>query len=263
MSRENKADYRRDTILKSFMMFRNWIPKQVSERTMDIQKNEELDEWEYGRVRLFFKTWSRLGMFKIGKITHILAGDEEGIRIMDEILEEKRIAYKEKTGQDLEITEEEFYDLMRKELSMEVRELGLLFSLMAVLIAAKAAFPPDDEDKMTSNRNKYISKILNKVSDELSFYYNPLSMESITRGSVVPGLGIMVKAGKVIGDLKKEVEGQVTGDEDLADKAHPIRRVLDMIPGPSQFQNEILPLIDPELAKEMGIKVTAEARPMR
>ena len=263
MSRENKADYRRDTILKSFMMFRNWIPKQVSERTMDIQKNEELDEWEYGRVRLFFKTWSRLGMFKIGKITHILAGDEEGIRIMDEILEEKRIAYKEKTGQDLEITEEEFYDLMRKELSMEVRELGLLFSLMAVLIAAKAAFPPDDEDKMTSNRNKYISKILNKVSDELSFYYNPLSMESITRGSVVPGLGIMVKAGKVIGDLKKEVEGQVTGDEDLADKAHPIRRALDMIPGPSQFQNEILPLIDPELAKEMGIKVTAEARPMR
>jgi len=263
MSRENKADYRRDTILKSFMMFRNWIPKQVSERTMDIQKNEELDEWEYGRVRVFFKTWQRLGLFKIGKIKHLIAGDEEGIRIMDEILEEKRLAYKEKTGQDLEITDEEFYDLMRKELSMEMRELGLLFSIIGLAVAAKIAFPPDDEDKITSNRNKYILKIINKVSDELSFYYNPLSMESITRGSVIPGLGLMVKAGKVVGDLRKEVEGQITGDEALADKAHPIRRFFDMIPGPSQFQNEILPLIDPELAKEMGIRVTSESRPMR
>lgn len=260
MSRENKADYRRDTILKSFMMFRNWIPKMVSERTMDIQKNQELDEWEYGRARVFFKTWQRLGMFNIGKMKHILAGDEEGIRIMEEILEEKRIAYKEKTGQDLEITDEEFYDLMRKEISMEIRELGLLFSLMGVIIAARIAFPPDDEDDATANKNKYLLKIINKVSDELSFYYNPLSAESMTKGSIIPGLGIAVRAERAIKDLGREVQGQLIGDEQLMDKAHPIKRFLDLIPGPSQFQQEILPLIDPELAKEMGIRVTSEAR---
>jgi hypothetical protein len=33
-----------------------------------------------------------------------------------------------------------------------------------------------------------------------------------------------------------------------------------MIPGAAQFQSDILPLIDPELAKEMGIRVTAESR---
>lgn len=260
MSRENKADYRRDTILKSFMMFRNWIPKMISERTMDIQKNQELDEWEYGRVRVFFKTWQRLGMFNITKMKHILAGDEEGIRIMEEILEEKRATYKEKTGQDLEITDEEFYDLMRKELSMEMRELGVLFSVMGVLIAAGIAFPPDDEDKITANKNKYLLKLVHKVSDELSFYYNPLSFESMTKGSIIPGLATAVRAEKAINDLKKEVQGQLTGDEELMDKAHPIKRFLDLIPGPSQFQQEILPLIDPELAKEMGIRVTAEAR---
>jgi len=260
MSRENKADYRRDTILKSFMMFRNWIPKQVSERTMDIQKNEELDEWEYGRARVFFKTWSHLGLSKIGKIKDILAGNEEGIRIMDEILEEKRLAYKEKTGQDLEITEEEFYDLMRKELSMEIRELGLLFSVMGIILAAKAAIPPEDEDPITANKYKFYIKVMSKIQDELSFYYNPLSMESITRGSIIPGLGIAVRAEKAIADLRKEVQGQLTGDEDLIDKAHPTKRFLDLIPGPSQFQNEFLPLISPDLAKEMGIRVTAEPR---
>jgi len=260
MSRDNKADYRRDTILKSFMMFRNWIPKQISERTLDIQKNEQLDEWEYGRVRVFVKTWARLGMFNILKMKHILAGDEQGIEIMNSILEEKRIAYKEKTGKDLEITDEEFYDLMRQELSRTVRELGLLFSTIAVLIAAKAAIPPEDEDPITANKYKFYIKVMSKIQDELSFYYNPLSFESMTRGSIIPGLGIAVRAGKAIADLRKEVQGQLTGDEDLMDKAHPTRRFLDLIPGPSQFQNEFLPLIDPELAKEMGIRVSAEAR---
>lgn len=260
MSRDNKADYRRDTILKSFMMFRNWIPKQISERTLDIQKNEQLDEWEYGRVRVFVKTWARLGMFNILKMRHILAGDEQGIEIMNSILEEKRIAYKEKTGEDLEITDEEFYDLMRQELSRTVRELGLLFSTMAVLIAAKAAIPPEDEDPITANKYKFYIKVMSKIQDELSFYYNPLSFESMTRGSVIPGLGIAVRAEKAITDLRKEVQGQLTGDEDLMDKAHPTKRFLDLIPGPSQFQNEFLPLIDPELAKELGIRVTAEAR---
>jgi hypothetical protein len=263
MSLDNKADYRRDTILKSFMMFRNWIPKQISERTLDIQKNTELDEWQYGRVRVFFKTWSRLANYNILKIKNILAGDEEGLRILDEILEEKRRTYKEKTGQDLEITDEEFYDLMRGELSRAVRELGLLFSVITLVIAAKAAIPPEDEDPVTANKYKYYTKLMGKIQDELSFYYNPASFESITRGSLVPSFGILTKAGKAIGDLEKEVRGTVTGDDQLTEKAHPIRRFLDLIPGPSQFQQEVLPLIDPELAKEMGIRVSPEARPFR
>jgi hypothetical protein len=242
------------------MMFKNWIPKQVSQRTLDIQKNNELDEWEYGRMRVFFKTWSRLANYNIFKIKHILAGDEEGLRILDEILEEKRRTYKEKTGQELEITDEEFYDLMRGELSRAVKELGLLFSTMALVIAAKAAIPPEDEDPITANKYKFYIKLMTKIEDELAFYYSPLSMESITKGSIIPALGIATTASKAIKDLGREVQGTITGDEQLTEKAHPVRRFLDLIPGPSQFQQEILPLIDPELAKEMGIRVTAEPR---
>jgi hypothetical protein len=36
-----------------------------------------------------------------------------------------------------------------------------------------------------------------------------------------------------------------------------------MIPILSQFQKEYLPLIDPELAKELGIKTTDQPRIMR
>lgn len=260
MSRENKADYRRDSLLKSFMMFKNWIPKMLTERFMDIQKNQELEEWEYGRMKVLFKTWQHLGLTKIAKMRDIIAGNEEGIRIMNDILEQERINYKEKTGQDLEITEEEFYDLMRKELSMEMRELGLLFSVMALLIAAKLSIPPDDEDKAEANKKKYFLKIFSKVTDELAFYYNPLSFESVTKGSVLPAVGLLTKAERAIKDLGIEATGYALDNDEMMEKAHPIKRVLDLIPGPAQFQQEILPIIDPELAKEMGIRVTSQAR---
>lgn len=91
MNEDNKAGYRRDTIISSFMMFKTWIPKLVSERGMDITKNVELDEWEYGRVRLFFKTWNQLGTRNLLKMREIINGTDEGLRILDEMLEAKKM----------------------------------------------------------------------------------------------------------------------------------------------------------------------------
>src|SRR6478736_1096298 len=51
MSADNKAGFRRDSTLSSFMMFKGWIPKQVHGRIGAIRKDTELGEWEYGRVR--------------------------------------------------------------------------------------------------------------------------------------------------------------------------------------------------------------------
>jgi len=260
MSQDNKAEYRRDSLLKSFMMFKNWIPKQVGLRTLDIQKNMELDEWEYGRTRLFVKTWAHLGLTGINKMRDILQGNEQGLAIMDEILQAKKQEYYNKTGQELNITQEEFYDMMRRELSNQMKELGLLFGLMALVLAAKAAVPPDDADALTKNKYKFWAKAINKISDELAFYYNPMSFEQMTKGSVLPAMGILVKAERAVGALGKEAYGYATGDEKLQEKAHPVKYFLDLIPGPAQFDQEILPLIDPELAKEMGIKVSSQAR---
>lgn len=260
MNFDNRAGYTRDSLLKSFMMFKGWIPKQVSVRTLDIRKNLQRDEWEYGRTRLFVETWAQLGFKGIGKMRDVLQGNEKGLAIMNEMLEAKKKDYYTKTGQELEITQEEFYDLMRRQLANQMKELGLLFGVMALVLAAKAAVPPDDADEYTKNRYKFWAKAINKISDELAFYYNPTSFESITKGSVLPALGLLVKAEKAIGAISKEAYGYATDDEDMQEKAYPTKYFLDLIPGPSQFQREILPIIYPELAKDMGIRVTAEAR---
>ena len=260
MNIDNKAEYRRDSLLRSFMMFKGWIPKQVSVRTLDINKNLQNDEWQYGRTRLFVKTIAHLGSNTISGMRDILQGNEKGLAIMDDILEQKRKDYFDKTGQILDITEEEFYDLMRRQLANQMKELGLLMGLLALVLAAKAAVPPDDADTLTKNRYKFWAKAINKISDELAFYYNPLSFESMTKGSILPAMGLLTRVERAFGALGKEAYGYATDDEKLQEKSHPTKYFLDLIPGPAQFQQEILPLIYPEMAKEMGIKVSSQAR---
>lgn len=253
MNQDNKAGYRRDAIFSSFMMFKTWIPKMVAERTTDINYNVEVDNWEYGRTRAFVKTWAYLGLRNIGKMRDIINGTEEGLAILDEMLEEKRQEHFKKTGQELEITKEEFYDLMRKELTSQLKELKLLVILMASILAAKAAEPPEDASDLEKNRYKFWAKALNKISDEISFYYNPVSFEGMTKGSILPSLNLLTKTERVFIQLSKEL-----GDE--PEKAYPQKAIFNLIPGLAQFQTEVLPFVDPELAKEWGIRVSAEAR---
>lgn len=260
MSETNKADYRRDAIFKSFMMFKSWIVKQVGIRTLDVKKNIQLDEWQYGRARAFAKTWFRLGIFNINGMRQVMLGTDEGLAFLKEMIDEKRKDHFLKTGQELEITDEEFYDLMRTQINNQMKELGLLIGVMALYLAAKAAEPPEDATDLEKNRYKWWAKALHKISDELSFYYNPISAESITKGSLIPALGLLSKAQKAMWNLTTEVHGTYTNDQELIDESHPIKYFLDIIPGASQFQREVLPYIDPELAKEMGVRVSAEAR---
>jgi len=260
MSNENKAGYRRDTILRSFMMFKTWIPKLVASRALDIHKNIELDEWEYGRTRVFVKTWAQLGARNIFKMREILNGTEEGLRILDDMLEQKKHDYFLKTGQQLEITNEEFYDLIRNELSKEMKELGLLVGMMGVLIASKAAEPPEDATDYEKNQYKFLAKAINKISDEIQFYYNPLSFTQITQGNVLPALNVLVKVGQFMTALTRETTGYIIDDEDMIKKAYPIKYFLNIIPGAAQFNSEVLPYISPELAREMGVKLTTQSR---
>jgi hypothetical protein len=69
--------------------------------------------------------------------------------------------------------------------------------------------------------------------------------------------------GKALGAIAQESRGMITGNQELIDKSYPTKYTLNLVPGGSQFINEWLPLISPEYAKEIGIRVSAEARPGR
>jgi hypothetical protein len=260
MSLTNKADYRRDTMFSSFMMFKNWIPKLVTARGMDIKRNVELDTWEYGRTRAFFKTVAFLGKSNITSMIDIINGTDKGLKILDELLEAKKIEHYKRTGQELVITQEEFYDLMREQLQNQVKDLKLLLGLLLIVFAAAAAEPPEDATDAEKNAYKWYSKVINKISEEVSFYYNPISFESITKGSLLPSVGLLSKALTIVKQVSTEGYGIATDNDKMMEKAHGIKYLLNIIPGLSQFQNELLPYLYPELAKEMGIRVSKESR---
>jgi hypothetical protein len=260
MNMDNKADYRRDTMFRSFMMFKNWIPKQIYVRGAGLKQNRELDNWDYGRTRAFLKVFTELGFRNIAQISDVVKATPKGLEILDRILEEKKQEHFRKTGEELEISKEEFYDLMRTHIKNQVKELEVLLGLFALFIAAKLAKPPDDEDDLTKNRYKWYMKLTNKIYDEIGFYYNPLSFDSITKGSVTPSLSILVKVSKFLTHLSKLGVAGVSGNDEDWEKAHPTKYFLNMIPIASQINNDMLPFLFPELAKEEGIKVTEEAR---
>lgn len=262
MSVDNKAAFTRDTIFKSFMMFKTWIPKQVILRGKDIAKNAVTGDWEYGRGRVFLKVWAQLGTRNIMKMRDIITGSEEGLRIMDEILQAKKEEYLKKYGEELVISDEEFYDMMRSELENQIKELKLLVGLMAMFAAAGAAIPDDDDtlDAATKNRYKYLMKGMHKIQDELSFYYNPVSMESITKGSLIPSLGLLSKTYKIFTNTAAEGYGFATGDEQMMKKAYPLKYTFNIVPGVYQAMNEVVPYVFPEVSKELGIRVSSESR---
>lgn len=260
LSRENKADYRRNIIANSFMMFKNWIVKQVQLRALDIHKNATLDDWEYGRARLFFKVWKTLGLRNIHKMRHLIKATPEGIEIMRQMYADKIEEYYKKTGEKLEITEAEFFDMIRKELRAEAKELAMLLSIVGAGFAIGAAAPPDDEeDEQVKNKWKLFARTLQKSQDELLFYYNPLSAESITRGTILPSLGLLTK----MENLMEHVTKEAFGGPQTREKAHPLKYFFNLTPVASQFQNELLPIISPEAAKELGIKLSTQARAFR
>jgi hypothetical protein len=260
MSQENKAGYRRDVLLKSFAMFRNWIIRQVSVRGHDIMYNKQINDWEYGRTRAFMKAWVQACNYNIFKMQEIMHGTDKGLAILDEMLTKKKEEYYKKNGVELEITNEEFYDMMRQALSNEMKELGTLLSLMTVLISARLAAPPDDEDALTKNRYKMSLKLVNKIVDEVRFYYSPLSFVSMTRGSFLPALGTLSKVQKGVSALVTETVGYITDDEELIKKSHPSKYFIDVLPGASQLQRDWLPVAFPEWAKEQGIVVNPQPR---
>lgn len=257
MNENNKMGYRRDTILSSFMMFKSWMPKHLGTRILDINKNIELNQWEYGKSRLFFKVALSLGVRNMTKMRDIITGNEAGLEFMQKMLQEKKAAYFEKTGKVLDISEEEFYDLVRTELHNATKELLMVVNMTALYFTMAAAEPPEDVDPATLNAWKYMALTFTKTSDEIMFYYSPIAFTEMSSGAILPSLGLITKTMKAFSELGQQINGYYLDDEDIMNGADPTKYFLNLVPGAAQFQNVLLPMIFPEMAKDLGIRVSA------
>lgn len=256
MDENDKAAYRRSIIMNSFMMFKHWIPKLLLGRFHGIKQNKQSELWEYGRGRIMAKTLLHLGFSSLTKMNDLIHQTEEGMRIMDEMLEDKKIAHFERTGEVLSITKEEWYDLMHQELSRQMREFGLVIGVFALFLAARAAEPPENITASERNQFNYFIRSINKITDEILFFYNPISFEGMTSGSILPAINLVGRGIKILGELSDAT--QAIGDEEAMKDVHLRKAILNVVPIGYQIQKIIIPMVDSELAKDMGNAITKE-----
>lgn len=254
----DKRLYSRDLVKRSLMAFRSWVPSLLEQRFSQLHYSKNRDSFEYGRIRLVGKIIVSRGLRSIDLMRNVVSASPKGLEYLHTLWQEKQESYLKKNGRELseEITEEEFFDLIRNTLRQEAKELTMLLGLLSMLMGAKFIGPPDDKDK---NLYKMTMKLLNKTSDEILYFYLPTSASGLLQTSA-PFMSVLTDANRIFNHSMKLLEGEITGDQDMIDNAHPTKALLSALPVSNYFATELLPLIDPEGAKRLGIVVTEQSR---
>lgn len=250
---------------KSFMVFKNWIPRLVDVRMGNLKYNSATEAYEWGRTRMLMRwlTEEKLRVFGALK-SAILGNDEVWVEQMRRLYEKKKSDYEKDTGKKLMMTETEFIQLASQNIKNQAVDVLFYLALTGLLLAAKGY--RDDEKKRkipTSELNKYnlMIRALDKVTDEVAYFFNPLELVNLTKGGLFPSVGLIDNYIKVFKNFSKEMYAIGIDDEKTANKNYVIKYLLKGFPVTSQFDTIFL-LFFPDLAKDLGMKAQSESRPV-
>jgi hypothetical protein len=245
---------------KSFMVFKNWIPRPVDVRLGNLKYNAGSDAYEWGRMRMVYKMLSWKLWKSMTNMKNALEANEEGVEYMRKLWEQKRQEYQEDTGKELNMTESEFMDLVRSNLRNQIMELAILLTLTALVMGLKAFAPDDDEDKRVINSYKFLIRAMDKLRDELLYFYNPESIFGLISNGIFPSLNYLTNFMKLFKNSMTELYAINVDNEELEDKTHVTKYVMKSFPIIYQGVT-FLPMFYPELAKDLGIRTSTEAKP--
>jgi hypothetical protein len=247
---------------KSFMMFKNWIPRLVDVRMGNLKYNSATDAYEWGRTRMLVK-WIQEEKLKSvkGLISATLGSNEEFVQQMKSLYEKKKAEYQRDTGKTLMMTEDEFLQLATQNIKNQMVDFLFYLALTGLLIAATKLKDDDDEDRYYKNRYNYMLRAIDKVRDEISFFYNPTQLINLSKSGFFPSLSMIDNYIKIFNNFAYEMYALSTDDQKAADKNYVIKYLLKGFPVTSQFDT-ILLMFYPDLAKDLGMKSQTEARPV-
>jgi len=246
---------------KSFMLFKNWIPRLVDVRLGNLKYNSASDAYEWGRMRNVFRIISEDVVGSINNLTNSLKGNQEGVDFMRKLYEKKKADYETDTGKELEMTESEFIDLTRKNIKGQLVDLMFMLTIYALYLGLKANAPDDDEDVAVKNQYKFMLRAADKIKDELAYFYDPTSLTSLVSSGIFPSMSYLNNFKKLVVNFNTEMYGLAVGDEELVEKTKVIKYLMKSFPVSNQAAG-MLPMFYPELAKDLGIKAQSQARPI-
>jgi hypothetical protein len=262
---------------KSMLVFKNWIPKLVATRFGVFRKiNDDFsividgdgltdgEKYDIGRVRLFGSFLS-LNIIKMASdIINVLEVNDKGLAKLDELYEKYATQYKLRTGEDLEMSKEDFNDLIRNNLANQMKELAMLLSLMGAAISMGFIAPDDDADKATKNFFRFSQRVVDKFVTELSFFYNPVEFQKLLSGGTFPALGLTNDILRFATHFQMQITGFDFSNpnlsaEEVREKAQPIKNAAKMFP----FTKSAVTygaILSEDFAKEFDVTIQKESR---
>lgn len=261
---------------KSMMVFKGWIPKLADTRFSEFRKVSddfsvtigedglvEGQKYDIGRIRLLAHILSD-GIFTgVRNLNNILNLNKDGLQRLDALFEEYRQKYELETGETLNMTREDFIDLIRTNLRNQLKELAVLGSLLGAALSLGFIAPADDDDKAAKNAHRYAQRVVDKFVSELSFFYNPAELESILNGGIFPAIGLVKDFEKFTSSFFTEITGMdfnpETSFEEAREKAKPIKYAMKMAPITKSLVT-YLSILNDDFAREYEVTISKETR---
>ena len=103
-------------------------------------------------------------------------------------------------------------------------------------------------------------KATDKVLDELMYFYNPINLLNLLNGSLFPSISLVTNYMKIFDNFFKEMYAIGRGDEKSEKEIKVLKYVMKSFPIMYQME-QMLPMFYPEMAKDLGIKMTSESKP--
>jgi hypothetical protein len=256
MDSEDIYQYRMSILMKSMMMFKNWIPRMADVRFGGLRKTVGKDEWEWGRFNML---WN--GIFSnMFNAAQDLIGMASGQESLIERAKKLYIIKRSEFGEGF-MSEAEFVEMYVRGAQQLVKEL-LTWLSMAGVVLSLGALTPDDDDEVTKGAHKWALRLVDKGMDELSFFYNPISMTQIANGSIFPAMGVVVDIERFAQHALTDGFYFITQNEEGMEKTKTVKYLFKSIPITKEFAT-YMALFSKEFSDDYGIQVSSQARQSR
>ena len=157
------------------------------------------------------------------------------------------------------MTEGMFLNLVNDNVKSQMLDVIFFATLWALSIGLKANVPDEDEDPAVRNKYKYLMRAVDKFKDEITYFYDPTSILSLTSKGLFPAVGLIENMSKVVVNGGKELFYlYVDPDEKEVKKNFVLKYAMKSFPIGAQV-GAYLPLFYPEASKDLGIKAQSQS----
>lgn len=251
-TRESFRQANQNIWLGSMMMFKSWLPRLMENRFGKLQKASDLQGYEMGRYNaVLLQMANKKFVDKIRSLYDVATMNDRGVALLKEQYEEQRNKYKERTGEELEMTAKDYVLMQRDLIHSSVRDAMFMSVFLSLVAGIGALGGDDDEDR--SGSYKFIMNMANRFYKEMSLFYNPMEMYKIQDGGIFPAAGVVRDFLTLGKETTKTVTHLITQDEELEKNTKFLKSLTAPFPG-SNMINMYFPLIAEEYAKELGYK---------